>query len=58
MRLSLDRRSAGQTVLVLGHNLGPATNFSFSSIEFIFRHLRSLFWAVLSDERMDLDSVQ
>jgi hypothetical protein len=37
---SCDRRSVGQSVLVSGHHLGPATNFSFTFMENTFRHLR------------------
>jgi hypothetical protein len=41
LMLSYDRRSVGQSVLVPGHHLGPATNSSFTSIQNTFRHLRS-----------------
>jgi hypothetical protein len=37
--LSYDRRSVGQSILVSGHHLGPATNFSFTSMVIIFIHL-------------------
>jgi hypothetical protein len=30
LKLNYDRQSVGQSVLVSGTNLGPATNFSFS----------------------------
>jgi hypothetical protein len=39
-KLSCDRRSVGQSVLVSGHHLKPATNYSFSSMVIVFRHLR------------------
>jgi hypothetical protein len=38
--LSYDRWSVGQSVLVSGHHLGPAPNFSFTSMEDSFRHLQ------------------
>jgi hypothetical protein len=38
-KLPYNRRSVGQSVLVSGHHPGPMTNFSFNSIENIFRHL-------------------
>jgi hypothetical protein len=51
--LSYDRRSVGQSILVSGHHLAPATNFPFSSAEIIYRHLRFfLVWGALSDEKM------
>jgi hypothetical protein len=34
-KLSYDRRSVSQSILVSAHNLEPATNYSFSSMEFI-----------------------
>jgi hypothetical protein len=39
-KLSYDRRSVGQSILVSGHHLGPPTKFSFTSMENIFRYLR------------------
>jgi hypothetical protein len=39
-KLSYGRWSVGQSVLVSGHHLGPETNFSLTSMEHIFRHLR------------------
>jgi hypothetical protein len=39
-KLSHDRRSVGQSILVSNHHPKPATNFSFTSMENIFRHLR------------------
>jgi hypothetical protein len=36
---SYDRRSFGQSVLLWGHHPGSATNFSFSSKQFLFRVL-------------------
>jgi hypothetical protein len=38
-KLAYDRRPVGQSVLVSGHLLGPAANFSFISIQIIFRQL-------------------
>jgi hypothetical protein len=46
-KLFYDRRSVGQSVLVSGHHLGSATNFSFSFTEIIFRRFRFLFNARL-----------
>jgi hypothetical protein len=40
--------------LVSGHHLGPMTSFSFFSMEIICRHLHSLVWGTLSDERTSL----
>jgi hypothetical protein len=37
---SHSRGSVGQSVLLSGHHLEPATNYSFTSMENIFRHLR------------------
>jgi hypothetical protein len=37
------RRSVGQSVLVSGHHVGPATDFSFSSVEIRLRYLRLFF---------------
>jgi hypothetical protein len=37
-KLHYDRQSVGQSVLVSGAHLGPATNFSFS-LRFSFRQL-------------------
>jgi hypothetical protein len=51
-KLTYDRRSFGQSVLVSGHHLRPATNLSFSSTEIIFRHIKLFVWDALSDERM------
>jgi hypothetical protein len=39
LKLNYDRQSVGQSVLVSGAHLGPATNFTFS-LKFSFRHLR------------------
>jgi hypothetical protein len=39
-KLSYDKRSIGQSVLVSGHYRGPANNFSFSYSETLFRCLR------------------
>jgi hypothetical protein len=39
-KLSYDRRSVGQSVMVSGHHLGPATDKSFIFMETIFRHSR------------------
>jgi hypothetical protein len=39
-KLPYDRRSVGQSILVSGHHPGYVTNFSFTSPEYIFRHLR------------------
>jgi hypothetical protein len=44
LKLSYDRRSVGQSVLVPSHNLGSATNFSFISMIIIFRHLQIYCW--------------
>jgi hypothetical protein len=48
----LDRQSVGQSVLVSGTHLGPATNFSF--LFSVLTIAGFLMWDVLSDERMDL----
>jgi hypothetical protein len=42
---SYDRRSVGQSILISGHHLGTATNFSSSSMEILLRHLRLFFFA-------------
>jgi hypothetical protein len=39
-KLSYERRSVDQSILVLGHHLGPATNSSFSSTGIFFIYLR------------------
>jgi hypothetical protein len=39
LKLIYDRQSVGQSVLVSGTHLGPATKFSFS-LKFSFRQLR------------------
>jgi hypothetical protein len=41
--LTYDRRSVGQSILVSGHHLRPATDLSFSSMEFVLRNLRGVF---------------
>jgi hypothetical protein len=51
-KLSYGLRNHGQSVLVSDHRLRPTTNFSFSFLELIFRHLRSLIWDALPDERV------
>jgi hypothetical protein len=43
-KLSYDRRSVVQSILITGHHLRPATNFSFSSMEFVFRQIRLFFF--------------
>jgi hypothetical protein len=48
-----DRQSVGQSVMVSGAHLGPATNFSFS-LRFSFRRYCLLFYSALSDERTGL----
>jgi hypothetical protein len=48
-KLSYDLWSVGLSVLVSDHHLGPATNFSFSFMEILFRQLHFL-WGILSDE--------
>jgi hypothetical protein len=40
LKLSYDRRSVGQSILVSGHHLVPATNSSFTLMENLFRHLK------------------
>jgi hypothetical protein len=48
-------RPVGQSVLVSRLHPGPETNFSFTSVENIFRHFPVfLLWDALSDERTDL----
>jgi hypothetical protein len=39
-KLSYNRRSIGQSVLLSGHRLGPATNFCSSSMDNTFRYSR------------------
>jgi hypothetical protein len=39
-KLSYDRRSVDQSVLVSGHHLGSTDNFSYNSTEIMDRHLR------------------
>jgi hypothetical protein len=39
-KLYYDRRPVGQSILVSGHHLTLATNFSFTFMENISRHLR------------------
>jgi hypothetical protein len=41
-KLSYDGRSVGRSVLVSGYHLGPATNYSVSSMEIILRYLRGI----------------
>jgi hypothetical protein len=48
-----DRQSVGQSVLVSGAHLGPATNFP-SSLSFLLDSCGLVFSIVLSDERTDL----
>jgi hypothetical protein len=38
-KLSYNWQSVGQSFMVLGHHPEPMTNFSFTSMEYIFRHL-------------------
>jgi hypothetical protein len=46
--LFYDRRSIGQSVLVSGHHLGPATNFSFTFMEIIFKQLGGCYYGAPS----------
>jgi hypothetical protein len=39
VKVSYGRRSVGQPIFLWGHHLGPATNFSFSFKEIIFKYL-------------------
>jgi hypothetical protein len=48
-----NRRSVGQSLLVSCHHLRPATTFSVSSIEILFRQL-CLLGVALSEEKSDL----
>jgi hypothetical protein len=48
-----DRQSPGQSVLVSGTHLGPATNFSHSLIIF-YTVSGLLMWGALSDEKSGL----
>jgi hypothetical protein len=48
-----DRQSVGQSVMVSGAHLGPATNFSFSS-NFLLDTYCLLLYSVISDERAGL----
>jgi hypothetical protein len=47
-KLSYDRRSVGQSILVSGHQLGPATDLSFSSMEIIIRYLPFFYYGAPS----------
>jgi hypothetical protein len=48
-KLIYDRQSVGQSVLVSGTHLGPATNFSY--FRFFFTVSGLLMWGALSDEK-------
>jgi hypothetical protein len=53
VKLYYGRRSVGQSILVSGKDLGPATNlFSISLISFTVPGV--LMWSALSDERSDM----
>jgi hypothetical protein len=47
LKIHYDRQSVGQSVLVSGAHLGPATNFSFS-LRFSFRQLRVCYFVAPS----------
>jgi hypothetical protein len=47
LKLIYDRQSVGQSVLVSGTHLGPATNFFFL-LEIFFRHLRVCYFVAPS----------
>jgi hypothetical protein len=53
-KLYYDRRSVGQSVLVSGTHLGPATNFSPSLFNYFQTVAGLLMWGALSDERTGL----
>jgi hypothetical protein len=45
-KVILDRRTFGHSLLVKGHHLGSATNFSFSSLDVICIHLHFVIMGV------------
>jgi hypothetical protein len=53
LKLNYDRQSTGQSVLVSGAHLGPATNFSFS-LRFSLDSCGVVICSALSDERSGL----
>jgi hypothetical protein len=53
LKLNYDRRSVGQSVLVSGAHLRPATNF-LSPLNFLYTVAGLLFCSALSDERTGL----
>jgi hypothetical protein len=57
-KLSYDRRSFGQSVLISSHHLGPAINFSFTSIEILFRQLGGCYYKAASLRRWLVWNVQ
>jgi hypothetical protein len=57
-KLSYDRRSVGQSLVVSFHHLRAATNFSFNSIEIIFSHLGVCYYGAASLTRRRLCNLQ
>jgi hypothetical protein len=53
-KLYYDRHSVGQSVLVSGTHLRPATNFSHSFFNFFLTVSDLLIWGALSDEKSGL----
>jgi hypothetical protein len=53
-KLSYDRWPVGQSILVSGLHLGPAANFSFTSLEIISTFAAFSIWCALSEERVGL----
>jgi hypothetical protein len=53
-KLYYDRQSVGQSVLVSGAHLGPATNFSHCHFAYFLIISGLLMWGALSDEKSDL----
>jgi hypothetical protein len=48
VNLPYNRRLVVHSVLVSGHHLGPATNYSFTAMKIIFRHLGDIGYGAAS----------
>jgi hypothetical protein len=57
-KLSYGGRSVGQSILVSGHRLGPATSFSSPSMEIIFRQLGICYYGAVSLTRGQIYNLQ